>query len=80
MIICILAFSLFQIYTLQNLCNLIIKGLILTIIIIIFLTIQVICGFYFCKMKITIHSYSSLCKLLTYELAYSFILAGKYIE
>jgi hypothetical protein len=63
----ILTCSLFEIYILQNLCNLIIKDLILTIIIIIFLTIQIICGFYFCKIKIFIHSSQLIYKLLTYQ-------------
>ena len=41
---------------LAKLVQLVIKGLILTIIIIIFLMIQVICGFHFRKIKIHIHS------------------------
>ena len=81
LVICTLTFLLFWIYILQNLCNLIIKSLILTIIIIIFLTKQVICGFYFRKIRIPIHSsHFFLCKLLTYQLIYYSVLAGKYIE
>ena len=39
----------------------------MTIIIIIFLTIQIICGFYFCEIKILIHSSQLIYKLLTYQ-------------
>jgi ATP/ADP translocase len=63
----ILTCSLFEIYILQNLYNLIIKDLILTIIIIIFLMIQIICGFYFCEIKILIHPSQLIYKLLTYQ-------------